>query len=413
MGTDERRHYVGAHRFRTLMAMRSTLAVVLASAVGLLTVCPAPALAVPAQTPDGTVTQLVLPHPTGGERIGTVSLHLVDRSRSDPWVPTERAREIMIQVWYPAREVRHYPRAPWVSPVLAERINPPGSQLVLPVTHGHVAAPVDSGRHAVVLYSPGFGIERTASTAVVEELASHGYVVVTIDHTHDAQIVEFPGGRTATQAIPAPTDPADEERIIAKALEVRVADIRFTLDRLVDLNRGHNPDEERRPLPRGLAGALDLSRVGMIGHSLGGAATAETMYEDPRVKVGINLDGTVSGPVVAAGLDRPFLLMGSQGHGEDDDQSWPSLWAHLRGPRHWLQLDGSGHMSFTDYQVLLPQAGLPPEDLVPAFGTIDGERAVAVQRAYIRAFFDRYLCHGSGTLLAGPSRRYPEMRFLP
>ena len=150
-----------------------------------------------------------------------------------------------------------------------------------------------------------------------------------------------------------------------------------------------------------------------IGHSLGGATTAETMYEDSRVRAGLNMDGTVSGPVVTAGLDRPFLLLGSQEGGRNADESWASLWAHLRGPRLDLTLVGSGHLSFTDYQVLLPQAGVSPEDMVPAFGTIGGERAVAVQRAYIRAFFDMYIRRRDGRLLAGPSPRYPEMRFTP
>ncbi|OLB73621.1 MAG: hydrolase [Actinobacteria bacterium 13_2_20CM_2_71_6] len=360
----------------------------------------APAHAVPA-------TQLVLPDPTGHERIGTVSLHLVDRSRPDPWVTTDPVREIMVQIWYPATDVRAYPRAPWVSPGVAARLIPPGSQVILPTTHAHVGAPVDEGRHPVVLYSPGLGLERTSSTSLVEDLASHGYIVVTIDHTHDARFVEFPNGRIETSAIPEPADPADGERIITKALGVRVADTRFVLDQLAAINRGSDPDAERRPMPRGLAGALDLSRVGMFGHSLGGAAAAETMYEDARVKAGLDLDGTLSGPVVTAGLDRPFLLMGSPG----GDDSWTALWAHLRGPRLELHLAGSGHLSFTDLQVLLPQAGVPPEAMVPSFGTIEGQRAVTVQRAYVRAFFDRYLCHGSGKLLAGPSPRYPEMRF--
>lgn len=404
--------------------MRKTLAVLLTSAFGLFAVAPATAAPPAPVTPVTAVTaaptqaadkQLVLPHPTGHERLGTVSLHLVDRSRPDPWVSTQPVREIMVQIWYPARDVRPYPLAPWVSLGVAALINPPGSQVILPITHAHAGAPVDRGRHPVVFYSPGFGLERTASTALVEELASHGYIVVTIDHTHDAQFVEFPGGRIETHAIGQPTDPAEEERIIAKALQTRVADVRFTLDQLAAINRGDNPDEGRRPLPRGLKGALDLSRVAMFGHSLGGAAAAETMYEDPRVKAGLNMDGSVSGPVVAAGLDRPFLLLGSQAHGEDEDEdeTWPALWAHLRGPRHWLELGGSGHMSFTDLQVLYPQAGVPPEAMEPAFGTIEGNRAIAVQRAYVRAFFDRYLCHGNGKLLAGPSRRYPEMRFLP
>ena len=60
-------------------------------------------------------TRLTLPAPTGHRRIGTVSLHLVDPSRPDPWVPSERVRELMIQLWYPAEAVHDYPLAPYTS----------------------------------------------------------------------------------------------------------------------------------------------------------------------------------------------------------------------------------------------------------------------------------------------------------
>ncbi|GIG61932.1 esterase [Longispora fulva] len=381
--------------------MSGVFAVALASALSLSTALPAMV------APGAAPVQLTLPAPTGHGRIGTVSLHLVDRSRPDPWVPTEPARELMIQLWYPAADTRNRPRAPWVSPGVADRLNPPGSPVTLPVSHAYTGAPAAGGRHPVVVYSPGLGMERTSSTALVEDLASHGYVVVTIDHPHDGRFVEFPGGRIATQALPVPTTPEEEAAMIATALATRVADTRFTLDQLAALDRGHNPDEERRPLPRGLTGALDLDRIGMAGHSLGGATAAQTMLEDRRIRAGVNLDGTVSGTVVTAGLDRPFLLLGSPG----DDDSWTALWSRLRGPRHRLELAGSGHMSFTDYQVLLAQAGVPAEDREPSLGTIDGDRSIAVQRAYLLAYFDRYLLCRDGRLLAGPSPRYPEMLF--
>jgi predicted dienelactone hydrolase len=357
--------------------------------------------------------RLVLPAPTGRQPIGTVSLHLVDRSRPDPWVPTQQARELMIQVWYPARDVRSTPPAPWVSPALAAVLAPPGAGYVLPVTHAHLGAPAAPGRHPVVLYSPGFGVERTAGTAVAEELVSHGYVVVTIDHTHDANLVEFPGGRTEPQTIPEPTDPADADAIIAKALRARVDDTRFVLDRLGTIAHGQNPDVDGARIPRGLPAALDLGRVGMLGHSLGGATAAEVMYEDGRVLAGVNLDGTQSGAVLDGGLDRPFLLVSSEGNGRDTDETWTKLWEHLRGPRLELQLRDSGHLSFTDYQVLYPQAGVPADQLQPQFGTIDPRRSVLVQRAYLLAYFDRYLRDRPSRLLNGPSTRYPEMRFLP
>jgi predicted dienelactone hydrolase len=206
----------------------------------------------PSRTAAGADIRLTLPRPTGPKRIGTVSLHLVDQSRPDPWVPAEKARELMVQIWYPARNVHGYPRADWVSPGVAARINPPGSGFVLPVTHGHTGAPAAPGRRPVVVYSPGFGLERTGSTALVEDLASHGFVVVTIDHTHDAQFVEFPDGRIATHAIPPPTGPDDEETLLGKVLDVRVADTRFVLDKLTAISCGRNPDASGRALPRGL-----------------------------------------------------------------------------------------------------------------------------------------------------------------
>lgn len=360
----------------------------------------------------GGSTTLTLPQPTGRQQIGTVSLHLVDGSRPDPWVADGARRELMVQIWYPARDVQRYPLAPWVSPGVAARIVPPDSGVVPPTTHAHLGAPVARGRHPVVLYSPGFGLERTSSTALVEELASRGYLVVTVDHTHDTRFVEFPDGRVETQILPPPGGPADEDAFIAKALATRVADIRFTLDQLVAISRGANPDREHRPLPAGLAGAWDLHRVGMVGHSLGGAAAAEVMYEDPRVVAGVDMDGTVSGKVVSAGLDRPFLLLGSTRDPGDDDDGWAALWSHLRGPRRQLELVGSGHMSFTDYQILLPEAGVPADALVPALGTIDPRRSVATQRAYLDSFFDRYLLGRDDGLLDRPSRCYPEMRFV-
>ena len=101
----------------------------------------------------------------------------------------------------------------------------------------------------VVLYSPGPGGNRDSSTVLVEQLASRGYVVVTIDHTHDASQVEFPDGRVEVPAMP-PLTP----EVAARSVEVRVADTRFVLDQLASLN----PDAEHRPLPAGLRGALRL-----------------------------------------------------------------------------------------------------------------------------------------------------------
>ncbi|GIE77124.1 hypothetical protein Aph02nite_30740 [Actinoplanes philippinensis] len=350
-----------------------------------------------AATPVSTVTPLSLPPPTGPDLIGTVTAHLIDRSRPDPWVATEKNRELMVSIWYPARTVRGHRRADWVSPGVAARINPPDSGYALPVTHGHVGAPPAAGRHPVVLYSPGFGLERTSGTVLVEELVSHGYVVVTIDHTHDANFVEFPDGRIATGAIEPPASPEEEEKLLAKVVDVRVRDTRFVLDQL-----------RRMPLAR----TMDLSRIGMFGASMGGTTAANVMLADRRVRAGVNLDGSFVGPILTTDLTRPFLLFGSDTDGEQDD-TWTTVWERLRGPRHQLEIDGTAHLSFTDFQSLFPQLGLPPDQVEPVVGTIGADRSVAIQRAYLRAFFDRHLRHRGGGLLDRPSPRYPEVTVKP
>ncbi len=361
------------------------------------------------------VPLLTLPAPTGGAPIGTVSLHLVDPSRRDPWAPTRRARELMVQLWYPAQHELGHPAAPWISPGAAAHFeaswNIPLGSVRLPTTSGRVGAPVRRERPCpVLLFSPGYGMDRSAGTSLVEELASHGYLVVTIDHTYDASEVEFPGGRLETALLPA----APSDRLIVEEAGVREADARFVLDRIEELNAGGNPDAEHRPLPRGLRGAFDLDRFGMFGHSLGGCTTAAVIHDDRRIKAGLSLDGQFVGPAAPAGSDRPFLLLSSD-H-DDPFPGWDTFWANQRGPKLQLRLKGSTHGSFTDGEVFVPQLapvlGLTPAEVVDQIGTGAPLRSVAVQRAYLRAFFDRYLRHGDGALLRGPSTRYPEMQFV-
>jgi hypothetical protein len=279
--------------------------------------------------------------------------------------------------------------------------------LRVPLTHGRDGAPVDRCRLPVVLYSPGNDSFRSANTVVVEELASRGYLVVTVDHTGDA-LTEMPDGRVLR---PIP----DGEQTGAVIAAARVADIRFVLDQLVALNSGANPDAERHVLPAGLAGAMDLDKVGMFGYSAGGPTVASTMYEDRRVDAGLSLDGPVGGPVVNAGLDRPYLLVDGKSS-RQDIADLQTFWGNLRGWRLNIALHGAAHETYGDFEVLIPQAaqllGLTAQQVEQEIGTVAPARAVAVQRAYPAAFFDLHLRH-QGHLLDGPSPRFPEVAFVP
>jgi dienelactone hydrolase len=362
--------------------------------------------------------RLTLPAPTGRRRLGTTSLYLIDPSRPDPWVPAQRVRQLMIQLWYPADAVDGYPRWPWMTPSTARAweklVGLPS--LNWPNTAALAGAPAlqREGGWPVVLYSHSLGGERTETTCLVEDLASHGYVVVTIDHVHDADVVVLPDGGVEICAVPPPTSdgptPATTKEIVS-----RVADVRFILDQLTVINRGGNPDHDHRPLPRGLRGALDLGRVGMFGQSDGGSTTAHAMHADARIKAGVNLDGTFWTPQAAAGSDHPLLLFGKQDLDPFEAATWAEFWTKQRGPKLWLNLKGSTHETFTDFAPLAPQVapilGEPPSWVINGLGTINGLRAVAIQRAYIGAWFGTYLRHRGSSLLSGPSPRYPEVAF--
>lgn len=336
--------------------------------------------------------------PTGADSIGTVSLHLIDRARWDPLAPSRQRRQLMVQLWYPAQPPRFAGASPYaeagVARVLDRDMNVPPGTFEAVRTHATIGAPVASAPRPfpVVLYSHGYGSWRNASTALVEELVSRGYFVVTIDHPYDALAVEFPDGRIARlrpirQPIPPQANPlAQWDASVAQLLTVRVADVRFVIAAISALNAGENPDAEHRSLPAGLAGALDLSRIGMFGHSLGAATTIAAMREDRRIRAGFMMDGPVPRGARTAHFDRPIMLVRSDNSaiGKLVGPSWRNFALGLRGWHRALTIAGANHNDFTDLGLVARHFHFsqPLRDSL-LLGTIDARTAVALERSYL------------------------------
>lgn len=357
-------------------------------------------------------SQLRLPALPGSHHVGTVALRLIDHSRADRAFSSGH-RELMIQLWYPAQPGggRYDPYMPRrVATMMEREVHVPLGTISRIRTRARVAAPVAPGAHPVLLYSPGSTEMRSDATALVENLASEGFVVVTIDHTHESQLVEFPSGQIVRGTF-VDTGPASNMR----AISVRVADARFVLNQLAGLDR------------RGFfAGRLDLARVGMFGFSLGGATAAATMLADPRVKAGADLDGSIYGRVIRKGLRRPFLLMlspiptaikqrcGARCAHLSEFHFFRTFYSHLRGPRYAVELRRSGHESFEDSVWIKPQL----EAIAPAVarelqaGSIKARTAVSTVSGYLSAFFDRCLRGRGDPVLSDPTKTYPALRPL-
>ena len=359
-----------------------------------------------ADAPRADAPRLGLPAPTGRHPVGTTSLHLVDPTRTDPLAPKARPRELMVRLWYPAapgREPLAAYQTPRASAIYAGYLNfvngtdYPPDLLAFP-SHSRQDAPATGRRRPVVLFSPDGTSNAVDATGLHEELASRGYVVAGIDHTFDAGVVEFPGGRVEI----------GRSDLAAEVIrEVRVADARFVLDSLAAVAAGHDPDAGHRDLPRGLGRALDLTRVAAYGHGLGSRTVVEALARDRRVDAGVVLNGDPLGP---ASLDRPLLMMGDQRHRRANAPEWAAFHDRLRGRRLHLVLDGAGHDDLTDIAVF--KSGIRTEAFFVT-GPIDGVRALAVERAYVTAWLDRVLRGRPSPLLRGESRRYPEVDFQP
>ncbi|MFI9111588.1 alpha/beta hydrolase family protein [Streptomyces venezuelae] len=385
----------------TRTAAAALLACSLALPAALATAAPATAAPDTAFATAPLATRAALPAPTGPHSIGSTVLPLVDRSRTDPWVPSADGRELMVTLHYPAARHGGGRPAPYATPeetrLLTESLGTgaavPADALARMRTHSRTDARPAPGRHPLVLLSPGFGGARWTVTHLAEELASRGYVVASVDHAYEAYGAAFPGGRTLTCVACTALD--DGGATGSLVTSTRAADMRFVLDRLTG----------PRPAWRH-AGVIDARRVGMAGHSIGGASAATAMAADPRIDAGVNMDGSFWEELPAEGLrGRPFMMLGTHDGTHlpgGTDASWDRTWSRLDGWKRWVTVAGAEHLSFSDYPVIQDQFGLPGPDLPAA-------RAVAVTRTYVTAFFDRHLRGLPRPILDGPSSANPEV----
>ncbi|MFF2546409.1 alpha/beta hydrolase family protein [Kitasatospora sp. NPDC058063] len=351
---------------------------------------------------DRAAARIELPRPTGPYAVGQEVLHLVDRNRPDPWVPASGPRQLMVSMYYPAHAGTGTP-APYMTPAAARALldgKVAGNTIPTEAVSGtrtwsESGARPQGGHYPLVVLSPGFTMPRATLSGLAEDLTSHGYVVAVIDHTYENTGTTFPDGRT----LPCTACGIVVGDAAAARLEAgRAKDVSFVIDRLTD-----------RPHPAWrYARLIDRDRIGMAGHSAGGASTVPALLTDDRIRAGVNLDGTMHYLVPASGLGgKPFMMIGHPLADGAEDPSWVTSWARLDGWKRLLTVDGSDHGSFTDLPVFFEGLGLPKGP----YTTLGSGRALALTRQYVGAFFDLQLKGVPQPLLDGPSAANPEVRF--
>ncbi|MDF1596446.1 MAG: dienelactone hydrolase family protein [Acidimicrobiia bacterium] len=339
-----------------------------------------------------------LPQPTGKYGIGTVETVITDTGRRDPYDPEGRARRLMLQVWYPADPARDADPEPWleqsdiVGPAIAETFGFPSFALghsALIDSHGYSQAAIaGTDEFPVVIYSHGWKGLRAAGLDQIEDLVSHGFIVVAPDHTYGAAATAFPDGELVTyepSALPefgtVPDEEYDEAALILVA--TFAADLGFVMDELERLNGD----------PAWLlSGRMDLDRIGLFGHSTGGGAVVAICAVDERCDAAVGFDPWVE-PVPAQiledGFDVPFLAIRSEEWLGYDNDPVLQRFALRSSKTDLLGLMGAGHQDFS----VLPRFSAVSV-VLDLKGSIDSDRAAEIVNTYLVKFFEAELNGG-------------------
>jgi predicted dienelactone hydrolase len=322
---------------------------------------------------------LDLPDPNGCHPIGARTVVLRDPHRS---------RELLVSMWYPAAGGTSA-LAPYMdkktADALAEewKLHPDFQRLVR--THARLSAPIaKGGSFPVVLLEHGSDVVPAIYTVLAEGLASSGFIVVATNHPPDSLISVFPDGHELrfTPYWPADADRRTQGVAIGKfADEVLVADVRFVLDQLQEMN-SHDDFWH---------GHLDLSKVGVVGHSMGGTTAALAAQEEPRILAAVNLDGStypgMNADVRPIPVHKPFLFLATEEHASGETHAREYVGSESN--TYYVVVSGADHMSFTDANLVLSRFSRDAKPDGNAF-----ERALldsTLTRSLVEEFFGKYL----------------------
>src|ERR1700720_545274 len=264
-------------------------------------------------------TEVTLPTPTGPFAVGRAVYDWTDDAHLDPLAPVpETKRELLIWIWYPSAPGQSAATEDYLPPPLRAAVERDLGPLLgglltrdLSKVRAHsIRNPDVSAQqpsYPVVIMRAGASSEVWNYSTLAEDLASHGYVVVGFDAPYRTSVVVFPDGRVMKRTPennPELCEGQGQEqlaRCVNRVMSAWTADIAFVLDRLQRLDAAD---------PSGnFKGRLDMTRIGVFGHSFGGATAAQFCHDDSRCKAAINIDGQPFGSVIQAGLHQPFMFL--------------------------------------------------------------------------------------------------------
>lgn len=278
--------------------------------------------------------------------------------------------------------------------------------------------PEEEGKYPLVVFSHGaFGvIESNFSTYT--ELASNGYVVASIGHPYHAMYVEDVNGKTTfvdmeffkqVNADNGGEYSEEAERrqyeLSKEWMELRSADMNFVLDTILEKTTVDGIGTEK------VFSLIDTDKIGLMGHSMGGATAVQLGREREDITAVIDLEGTMLGEYV--GFENgyeiynkepypiPVLDVNSQAVREDietletEHPDWEYVNDYLgRNAADYREVifNGAGHLNYTDLPLIAP-----PLAAMLGVGDVDATVCLKNVNEVVLTYFDFYL-KGEGSL---------------
>jgi pimeloyl-ACP methyl ester carboxylesterase len=381
-------------------------------------------------------TIVQLPAPTGRYPVGTTSWHVTDPSRKETLAGDGGPRQVEVLAWYPAASNRG-PLAPYLREGLGEvqgfatllrGARTAFDRLSDVSTHARLDAPpaATPAKLPVLVFSHGFGSLAAAYTALLEDLASHGYAVLSILHPYevggatldDGRVVSFldEAGKPRPSYLDVVGEWAGEDEAMAAVTQASgdeeqrrrlrgylagvphthatvrrwADDTALVLDRLAQIPRASAAGK--------LAARLDTGRIGVFGHSMGGVSAGQFCVDDRRCRGGLNLDGIPqSGTVIdrpASAPAPPFLMVYSARPGRAGAND--AIYRRVVSTYYRVDVAGTRHLDFSD---MILWGGRLRD--VGALGSVEPARAVDITRTIVREYFDQVLRGRRSPLLNG------------
>lgn len=354
-----------------------------------------------------------IPEPTGEYLIGTESFTIEDQARIELYGDVESTRRFNIQLWYPASTIEGYEQAKWlVDGVAVSRalsIDNGLPRFILDHTatidsNAYLKAPIDTslGALPVVVISHGWRGFRNLHTDFAEALASEGYLVVSIDHTYGSVGTLFDDEMVYVNydALPSADSVPNFLEYANQLVYTYQGDIIRTLDYLEEIN---SIDGTSR-----FSNTMNLSKIGLLGHSTGGGAGTAAALEDERVTALFGLDSWVEPieeTVISEGTMIPSVFLRSETWEVGPNNDHLTQYIENSTDATLYQIDGTTHLDFSMVYMISPLT-----KVIGFTGDIDGQVLNTILTTMIVEFFDDTLINETYTELDISS--WENVRFI-